>query len=111
MLWTRYKRHSERSTPMSRTACPIVLSPDERAQLDRLVRARTSSQQQARRAQNRLRAAQGAGNTALSPAPGVAPPTPQHLPGPPFPQAPGPAAGAPPPPPPPPPPCPPPRRP
>src|SRR5438105_2982638 len=28
---------------MSRTACPIVLSPDERTQLERIVRARTSS--------------------------------------------------------------------
>src|SRR2546423_1377372 len=74
MLWTRYKRHPERSTPMSRTACPIVLSPDERAQLDRLVRARTSPQQQARRAAILLPAPQGAGKPALAAAPGVGPP-------------------------------------
>jgi transposase len=63
---------------MSRTACPIVLSPDERAQLERIVRARTSSQQQARRAQIVLRAADGASNTALAAALGVARHTAQH---------------------------------
>ena len=57
---------------MSRTACPIVLTPDERAQLDRIARARTSSQQQARRAQIVLRAAEGVSNTAIAAALGVA---------------------------------------
>src|SRR5438045_9474835 len=63
---------------MSRTACPIVLSPDERAQLDRMVRARTSSQQQARRAQIVLRAAEGASNTAIAAALGLARHNVQH---------------------------------
>jgi DNA-binding CsgD family transcriptional regulator/transposase len=63
---------------MSRTACPIVLTPDERAQLDRIVRARTSSQQQARRAQIVLRAANGASNTAIAAALGVARHTVHH---------------------------------
>src|SRR5437868_790262 len=64
--------------PMSRTACPIVLSPDERAQLERIVRARTSSQQPARRAEIVLRAADGASNTAIATAVGVARHTVQH---------------------------------
>src|SRR5256714_13167161 len=64
--------------PMSRTACPIVLSPDERAQLERIVRARTSSQQSARRAEIVLRAAEGASNTAIAAALGVARHTVQH---------------------------------
>jgi transposase len=55
-----------------------VLTPDERAQLERIVRARTSSQQQARRAQIVLRAADGASNTALAAALGVARHTAQH---------------------------------
>src|SRR2546423_9644868 len=68
--------------PMSRTACPIVLSPDERAQLERIVRARTSSQQSARRAEIVLRAADGASNTAIATAVGVARHTVQHWRGP-----------------------------
>src|SRR5256885_14951243 len=64
--------------PMSRTACPIVLSRDERAQLERIVRARTSSQQWARRAEIVLRAADGASNTAIATAVGVARHTVQH---------------------------------
>jgi transposase len=63
---------------MSRTACPIVLSPEERAELERIVRARTSSQQQARRAQIVLRAADGASNTAIAAALGLARHTVQH---------------------------------
>jgi transposase len=63
---------------MSRKARPIVLSPDERAQLERIVRARTSSQQQARRAQIVLRAAEGASNTAIAAALGLARHTVQH---------------------------------
>ena len=78
MLWARDERHPERSTPMSRTACPIVLSPDERAQLERIVRARTSPQQSARRAEIVLRAADGASNTAIATAVGVARHTVQH---------------------------------
>src|SRR5205085_7960978 len=64
--------------PMSRTACPIVLSPDERAKLERIVRARTSPQQWARRAEIVLRAADGASNTAIATAVGVARHTVQH---------------------------------
>src|SRR5256714_4932400 len=78
MLWARYKRPPERSPPMSRTACPIVLNPDERAQLERIVRARTSPQQLARRAEIVLRAADGASNTAIATAVGVARHTVQH---------------------------------
>ena len=63
---------------MSRTACPIVLNPDERAQLERIVRARTSPQQLARRAEIVLRAADGASNTAIATAVGVARHTVQH---------------------------------
>src|SRR5256885_13934697 len=94
--------------PMSRTACPIVLSPDERAQLERIVRARTSSQQSARRAEIVLRAADGASNTAIATAVGVARHTVQHWRGRPCPGRPGGVGGGPPPPPPPPPPAPPP---
>src|SRR5256885_15296703 len=78
MLWARDERHPERSTPMSRTACPIVLSPDERAQLERIVRAPTSPQQSARRAEIGLRAADGASNTAIATAGGAARPTVRH---------------------------------
>jgi transposase len=46
--------------------------------LERIVRARTSSQQQARRAQIVLRAAEGASNTAIAAALGVARHTVQH---------------------------------
>ena len=63
---------------MSRTACPIVLTPEERAELERIVRARTSSQQQARRAQIVLRAAEGASNTAIAAGLGLARHTVQH---------------------------------
>jgi putative transposase len=46
--------------------------------LERIVRARTSSQQQARRAQIVLRAAEGASNTAIAAALGLARHTVQH---------------------------------
>lgn len=57
---------------MSRQACPIVLSPKERTELERLVRARTSTQQAVRRAEIVLRAADGASNTAIAAALGLA---------------------------------------
>jgi len=57
---------------MGRHACPIVLSPEERRELERMVRARTSSQQAARRAAIVLRAAAGASSTAIAAALGLA---------------------------------------
>ena len=57
---------------MSRRACPIVLSVEERTELERIVRARTSAQQAARRAQIVLRAAEGASTTAIAAALGLA---------------------------------------
>jgi transposase len=57
---------------MSRHACPIVLSLEERTELERIVRARTSSQQMVQRAQIVLRAAAGASNTAIAAALGLA---------------------------------------
>jgi transposase len=57
---------------MSRRACPIVLSAEERRELERIVRARTSTQQAAQRAEIVLRAAAGASNTAIAAALGLA---------------------------------------
>jgi transposase len=63
---------------MSRQASPIVLSPEERRELERIVRARTSTQQAARRAEIVLRAAEGASTTAIAAALGLARGTVQH---------------------------------
>jgi transposase len=57
---------------MGRHACPIVLSPEERTELERIVRARTSAQQTVQRAQIVLQAAAGASNTAIAAALGLA---------------------------------------
>jgi transposase len=57
---------------MSRQACPIVLSVEERTELERIVHARTSSQQAARRAEIVWRAADGASNTTIAAALGLA---------------------------------------
>jgi transposase len=56
---------------MARTACPIVLSEEERSTLERRVRARTSAQQVAQRAAIVLRAAAGTANTAIAAALGL----------------------------------------
>jgi putative transposase len=57
---------------MSRRATPIVLTLEERTELERRVRARTSSQQAARRAQIVLRAAAGERTTDIAAALGLA---------------------------------------
>jgi|SRR5579859_1449608 len=57
---------------MARTACPIVLSGEERTELERVVRARTSPQQRVQRAEIVLRAAEGVPNTAIAAALGLA---------------------------------------
>lgn len=57
---------------MSRHATRIMLSSHERAELERRVRARTSSQQAALRAQIVLRAAEGARNIDIAAEVGVA---------------------------------------
>jgi transposase len=51
---------------MVRRAAAIVLTHEERTELERVVRARTSSQQLARRARIVLRAADGAENTTIA---------------------------------------------
>jgi transposase len=56
---------------MARPAAPIELTDDERAQLDRLVRARTSPQQLVQRAEIVRRAASGAQTTAIARALGL----------------------------------------
>jgi transposase len=56
---------------MARTATPIVLTDEERASLDRTVRARTSPQQAVQRAEIVRRAAAGAPNTAIARALGL----------------------------------------
>jgi transposase len=56
---------------VARTAEAIVLSGEERAELERRVRARTSQQQVVQRAQIVLQAAAGAPNTALAAALGL----------------------------------------
>ncbi len=56
---------------MARKACPIVVSDEERTELERVVRARTSPQQVVQRAEIVLRAAEGARNTAIAAALGV----------------------------------------
>lgn len=63
---------------MSRRATAIVLTTEERAELERRVRARTSTQQAALRAQVVLRAAAGEQNLAIAAALGVARHTVQH---------------------------------
>ena len=57
---------------MSRHATRIMLTADERAELERRVRARTSSQQAARRARIVLRAAEGTPNSAIAAELGIA---------------------------------------
>jgi transposase len=57
---------------MSRRAVAIELTADERAELERRIRARTGSQQAALRARIVLRAAAGASNIAIARAEGVA---------------------------------------
>jgi transposase len=56
---------------MSRRARPIELTAEERAELERRVRARTSTQQAARRARIVRRAAAGAQNIAIAQEEGV----------------------------------------
>jgi transposase len=63
---------------MPRRAAPIELTPAERAELERRVRARTRRQQDARRARIILLAADGATNAAIAAALGVARHTVQH---------------------------------
>ncbi len=63
---------------MGRHAQPIELTEGERRGLERRVRARTSSQQAALRAQIILQAAEGIGNTAIAAALGIARHTAQH---------------------------------
>jgi transposase len=63
---------------MGRHATPITLAREERAELERRVRARTSRQQEALRARIVLRAAQGERNIAIAAAVGCARHTVQH---------------------------------
>lgn len=63
---------------MSRRATAIVLTPGERAELERRVRARTSTQQAARRAGIVLRAAAGMESRAIAAELGVARGTVRH---------------------------------
>ena len=63
---------------MSRRATPIVLTIEERRELQRRVRARTSSQQAAHRARIVLRAAEGARNSDSAAELGIARPTAQQ---------------------------------
>jgi transposase len=63
---------------MPRRATPISLTEAERRELERRVRARTSRQQDARRARVVLRAAEGATNLAIAAEVGVARHTVQH---------------------------------
>jgi transposase len=60
---------------MSRRAKTIVLAPDEHAELERRVRARTGSQQAAQRAQIVLRAAAGERTMDIAAGLGIAPGT------------------------------------
>jgi transposase len=63
---------------MSRRATPVVLTPEERAELRRRVRARTGTQQAAQRAGIVLRAAAGMESRAVAAELGVAPGTVRH---------------------------------
>jgi transposase len=63
---------------MSRRARPIELTAEERAELERRVRARTSTQQAARRARIVLAAADGAQTIAIAQAEGITRHTVQH---------------------------------
>src|SRR3990172_4925027 len=57
---------------MARAAVAIELSPEDEAELRRLLRASSSSQQEALRARIVLRAAAGANNRAIAPEAGAA---------------------------------------
>jgi transposase len=63
---------------MGRHAPGIDLTPSERVELERRVRARTSSQQTALRAQIVLQAAEGASNTAIAASLGIVRHTAHH---------------------------------
>lgn len=63
---------------MGRHAQPIALTAAERGELERRVRARTSSQQAALRARIVLQAAEGSSNTAIAATLGIARHTAQH---------------------------------
>ena len=63
---------------MGRHATPITLAPEERAERERRVRARTRRQQEALRARIVLRAARGERNIAIAAAVGCARHTVQH---------------------------------
>jgi transposase-like protein len=63
---------------MRRRACPIVLTPQEGAELERRVRARTGSQQAAVRARIVLRAAAGTRTVAIAAELGLARHTVRH---------------------------------
>ena len=63
---------------MPRRAPAVALSPADRAELDRRVRARTASQQDALRARIVLLAADGLSNTAIAQGLGIARHTAQH---------------------------------
>jgi transposase-like protein len=63
---------------MGRRAVAIVLTADERSELERRVRARTGTQQAARRARIVLRAADGARNIDIAAELGIARHTAQH---------------------------------
>ena len=63
---------------MGRHATPITLAPEDRTELERRVRARTSRQQDALRAQIVLRAAQGEHNGTIAAALGCARHTVRH---------------------------------
>jgi transposase len=63
---------------MPRRAPAVVLCPEDRAELDRRVRARTTSQQDALRARVVLLAADGRSNTAIAQAAGIARHTARH---------------------------------
>ena len=63
---------------MPRRAPAVALAPEERAELDRRVRARTGRQQDALRARIVLAAADGLSNTAIAETLGIARHTAQH---------------------------------
>src|SRR5439155_15979964 len=82
MPWGRLKRGAteapSRRAMMGRHATPIALSADERAELARRVRARTSQQQAALRAQIVLQAAEGRQNQPIAADLGITRHTVQH---------------------------------
>jgi transposase len=72
IFWSSFSTEEDRRIAVPRRAPTVVLTPEDRAELDRRVHARTGSQQDALRARIVLLAAEGRDTTAIATALGIA---------------------------------------